>query len=159
MDRRTLLLALASCLPAAAASAQPEGRGGGPPNQRGGGPPDDRGRGGDGRGNGRGGDDRRESRGAASGAAFSDGERSVIVDFFRSNPTQAERLPPGIARNLERGKPLPPGIARRSLPSGLEGRLPTRDGGRYARILVGSDVVLIEVGSDLVLDILRGVLG
>lgn len=150
MLRRSLFAVVCLALPASALAEPPDrlrvGQGQGNQDRgnqdRGG---QDRGRGGNG---GRG----------ASGGAFSDPERFVIADWYRSNPTRAEGLPPGIARNLERGKPLPPGIARRALPAGLEGRLPPRDG-RYARVVVGRDVLLIEVGTGLVLDILRGVLG
>ncbi len=41
-------------------------------------------------------------------------------------------LPPGIAKNLERGKPLPPGLAKRRVPPAqLRTLPPARDGFEY----------------------------
>src|SRR3546814_12845124 len=37
-------------------------------------------------------------------------------------------LPPGIRKNLARGKPLPPGIATKMVPGSLLGRLPRHPG-------------------------------
>ncbi|MFD2263389.1 anti-virulence regulator CigR family protein [Lacibacterium aquatile] len=87
---------------------------------------------------------------------FGADEAKIITDYYRSQPA-GKPLPPGIAKNLARGKPLPPGIAKRYLPGDLLGRLPHRDD-RYLRIVAGRDVLLIEVGSGLILDVLRGVL-
>ena len=62
-------------------------------------------------------------------------------------------LPPGIAKNLERGKPLPPGIAKRDLPHGLDSSLPDVDDG-YERTVVGNDVVLVEIDTGKIADII-----
>ena len=35
-----------------------------------------------------------------------------------------QALPPGIAKNLARGKPLPPGIAKKTVPASMLGQLP-----------------------------------
>ena len=51
---------------------------------------------------------------------------------------------------------LPPGLDRRALPADLEDRLPDRTD--TERVIVGSDVVLIEKGTDLVLDVIRDVI-
>ncbi|MCC9622733.1 hypothetical protein LPB41_13625 [Thalassospira sp. MA62] len=58
--------------------------------------------------------------------------------------------------NLERGKPLPPGIAKRDLPPDLLARLPARTDGTLRQI-VGNDVVLIEKGTEIILDVIRDV--
>lgn len=67
-----------------------------------------------------------------------------------------DRLPPGLQKQLERNGRLPPGLERRALPADLESRLPDR--ADTERVIVGSDVVLIEKGTDLVLDVIRDVI-
>lgn len=68
-----------------------------------------------------------------------------------------KRLPPGLARQLERRGKLPPGLAKRDLPQGLETHLPEPWPGTERKI-VGNDVVLLEKGTDLILDLLRDVI-
>ncbi len=88
---------------------------------------------------------------------FGENDREIIQRYVKDHGIKSKGLPPGIAKNLERGKPLPPGIAKRYLPSDLEGRLPgLRDG--LERIIVGDDVTIIEEGTRVVVDILRDVL-
>jgi len=69
------------------------------------------------------------------------------------NKGKNKGLPPGIAKNLERGKPLPPGIAKRNLPHGLESSLPGKHDG-YETVIVGDDVVLIEIDTGKIADII-----
>lgn len=88
---------------------------------------------------------------------FGADEAQTITDYYRGKPAQGS-LPPGIAKNLARGKPLPPGIAKKYLPGDLTARLPRLDS-RYLRVVVGPDVLLIEAGSGLILDVLKGILG
>jgi len=64
---------------------------------------------------------------------------------------RAESLPPGIERNLARGKPLPPGIAKR-FDGSLANQLPDYPGYEWQR--VGADVVLIDAATRVVVDIL-----
>jgi len=64
-------------------------------------------------------------------------------------------LPPGIQRNLARGKPLPPGIAKRFVPERMLAGLP-RYPDREWRI-AGRDLVLIAIGTLVVLEILEDV--
>ncbi|WP_245748533.1 anti-virulence regulator CigR family protein [Halomonas subterranea] len=64
---------------------------------------------------------------------------------------RAESLPPGIERNLARGKPLPPGIAKR-FDGPIANELPRYPGYEWQR--VGSDVVLIDAATRVVVDIL-----
>jgi hypothetical protein len=86
---------------------------------------------------------------------FSTDETRIIRDYFHANPYTPQALPPGIAKNLARGKPLPPGIAKRYLPAGLGTRLPHHDG--YEDIIVGSDIVRIAVATGIIIDILKDV--
>ena len=95
---------------------------------------------------------------------FSSNEISVIHDFFhdyhRDNHVDkkggkkgSKPLPPGIAKNLERGKPLPPGIAKRSLPNDLLVRLPPVADG-YERVVIAGKILLIEIATQIIHDVL-----
>lgn len=82
--------------------------------------------------------------------------RVLIEDFYSSRePVGAEGLPPGIRKRLARGKPLPPGIAKRFLPGDLRSRLEIPRG--YEVIEVGLDVLLVEVATNVVHDVLMDV--
>jgi hypothetical protein len=91
--------------------------------------------------------------------AFSEDEIRIIRSYFETNRTGTVRkgkkkgLPPGIAKNLQRGKPLPPGIAKRALPYDLQQELPELPTG-YERVIVASKILLIELGTQIVRDIL-----
>ena len=88
-------------------------------------------------------------------ATFTASEQNLITQYFQNHKVATHKLPPGIAKNLARGKPLPPGIAKKLLPKDLETTLPARSD--YERVIVGSDVLLIEVTTQVVTDILRGI--
>lgn len=90
---------------------------------------------------------------AAVSVTFSDAERKIIVDYYKTNKYQAKPLPPGIAKNLARGKPLPPGIAKQRPPGGLVALLPPRSG--FEITIFGDRVVLLR--ATLVVDVLVGV--
>ncbi len=104
---------------------------------------------------------------------FSDKEKELIGDFFdilRGNQesksskgkkglppglAKKKQLPPGLAKQVEKNGILPPGLAKRDLPNDLRSRLPDRKS-IFERIIVGDDVLLIEKGTEIILDILRG---
>lgn len=69
--------------------------------------------------------------------------------------TGYDSLPPGIAKNLARGKPLPPGIAKKSVPASMLGQLPSYPG--YEWRVVGKDLVLIALSTAIVTTIINGV--
>lgn len=96
------------------------------------------------------------------GVEFSNDEVSIIASWYREHGQASQqkkrgknsgRLPPGIAKNLERGKPLPPGIAKQYLPDGLVHALPAPPRG-FERIVVDGKVLLVEVATRVVHDIL-----
>lgn len=98
--------------------------------------------------------------GAAAGAArasavLSDADRATITRYFQQHPQPGTDLPPGIAKNLARGKPLPPGIAKRGVPNALTSQLSVPSG--YLLQTVGADVVLIAAATYVIADILRDV--
>lgn len=64
-------------------------------------------------------------------------------------------LPPGIRKNLARGKPLPPGIAKRLPPPALQQRLPHYPG--YEWQVCGKDLVLVAVTTLVVAAVLNSV--
>ncbi len=98
---------------------------------------------------------------------FSNVEVGIISDWYRDHGEPSVRgggkggkkskgLPPGIAKNLARGKSLPPGIAKQYLPEGLARLLPQAPRG-YERIVVDGKVLLVEVATRLIHDILTDV--
>lgn len=90
-------------------------------------------------------------------------ERSLIQGYFSPYRGGAvpelgavKPLPPGIAKKIARGGSLPPGIAKRYLPTALASQLPPRPGQQW--LVVGTDVVLIDIATRIVVDILRDIL-
>ena len=69
--------------------------------------------------------------------------------------TVYDSLPPGIAKNLARGKPLPPGIAKKTVPADMLGQLPSYPG--YEWRVVGDDLVLIALSTAIVTSVINGV--
>ena len=91
---------------------------------------------------------------------FSSNEISVIHDFYRyhhvgkkGGKRGGKPLPPGIAKNLARGKPLPPGIAKQAFPNDLLVQLPPVADG-YERVIVAGKILLIEIATQVVHDVL-----
>ena len=62
-------------------------------------------------------------------------------------------LPPGIAKNVARGKPLPPGIARQHVPADLLVRLPAAPSGLEYLIVAGK-LILVETATQIVRQVL-----
>ena len=83
------------------------------------------------------------------------GQVRIVLGENRQLIGPISALPPGIAKNLGRGKPLPPGIAK-NFDSRLSARLPQYDGYQWQQ--VGRDVVLVAVATGIVHEILRNVL-
>ncbi|RON24643.1 hypothetical protein BK660_02940 [Pseudomonas brassicacearum] len=69
--------------------------------------------------------------------------------YWNSGPA----LPPGIQKNLARGKPLPPGIAKK-LDGRLVGRLPHYDGYEWQQ--AGTDLILVALATGLIYEVLNG---
>lgn len=81
--------------------------------------------------------------------------RQLVTELHLDLQTQS--LPPGIRKKLARGKPLPPGIAKQVVvvPYELRERLPRYPGYEWRR--VGLDLILVEVGTRVVHDILSDI--
>ena len=88
---------------------------------------------------------------------FSDQEIRIIESWYRDpdhHPRGKDKaLPPGIAKNLARGKPLPPGIAKQQLPEDLTRALPAPPRG-YERVIVDGRILLVEIATQVIHDIL-----
>lgn len=99
---------------------------------------------------------------AGISVTFSDDEVRIITAWYDDHGPQkrakAKRgaLPPGIAKNLARGKSLPPGIAKQHLPQELQRALPTVPAG-YDRIIVDGKILLVEVATQVIHDVLMDV--
>ena len=70
-------------------------------------------------------------------------------DYWRPGPA----LPPGIQKNLARGKPLPPGIAKK-LDGRLLGQLPRYDGYEWQQ--AGTDLILVAIATGIIYEVLNG---
>ena len=93
--------------------------------------------------------------------SFSNRESTIIHAYYRGHVVSSSEnrkgrkaLPPGIAKNLQRGKPLPPGIAKQVLPTGLVDLLPPPPRG-FERIEVAGRVLLVEIATRVIHDILE----
>jgi len=89
----------------------------------------------------------REHEGSANGSKDHDGS----AGGSKGKAGKKSSLPPGIAKNLARGKPLPPGIAKQHLPTELVRRLPPVRHG-YERVVVDGRVLLIETATQTIVD-------
>ena len=81
-----------------------------------------------------------------------DRARSLAVNY---GLTGYDSLPPGIVKNLARGKPLPPGIAKKMVPASMLGQLPSYPG--YEWRIAGDDLVLIALSTAIVTAVINGV--
>ncbi len=100
------------------------------------------------------------------GTVISAVERALIGDYVRKAKSSGQGLPPGLAKrqhlppglqkHIERTGRLPPGLEKRRLPGDLRALLPIRSGQDFR--VVGNDIVLIEIATELILDVMKGVL-
>ncbi len=107
------------------------------------------------------------------GVVFSDGELATIHAYYANAGTSTANpggmsmgagmggglsaLPPGIAKNLARGKPLPPGIAKQVLPAALQSVLPPAPNG-HERIIVAGKILLVAIATQVIVDVITDVL-
>lgn len=89
--------------------------------------------------------------------AFTDHDRMIIRDYYRSLPpglAKKGKIPPGHAYKMRRNHGVPPDVAWEYLPADVErglSRLP--DG--YARIVIGVDVAIMNTRTRVVVDLLE----
>jgi hypothetical protein len=95
---------------------------------------------------------------------FSDHDRKLIHEHYKYGkqkkvpPGLAKKthLPPGHEKHYKKHGRLPPGLEGRYLPNDLEHRL-ERLPKEYVRIRVGTDILLMEKSTRLILDVITGV--
>ena len=116
---------------------------------------------GQGRSQGRGGTSGSSGGGGKSGDtdvnvsfSFNSGDHDTFRNYFRTNRITAEPLPPGIAKNLAKGKALPPGIAKKAFPNDLVRGLGSRVRPGISFTIAGDRVVALKDGK--VVDIIEG---
>jgi hypothetical protein len=103
-----------------------------------------------GRGNGRG------QNPAQATIEFSVELSTQIRDYYAQHATgSAKPLPPGMRNRLAQGKPLPPGIAKK-MPPDLHAMLHVPHG--YEIVEVGVDVLLVEIATAVVHDVLMDII-
>jgi len=96
------------------------------------------------------------------GTVISAVERALIGDYIKKAKTSGrglaprQHLPPGLQKHIARTGRLPPGLEKRRLPGDLRSLLPIRSGQDYR--VVGNDIVLIEIATELILDVMKDVL-
>lgn len=101
---------------------------------------------------------------------FSTAERAIIAAYFGEQWKTAERtgtlppglakrdeLPPGLKKQLVQNGKLPPGLDKRDLPNDLLKRLGPAPHGTQ-RFIVGSDVILVDLATNVLLDSIRNAL-
>ena len=99
---------------------------------------------------------------AGISVTFSDAEVRNITAWYDDHAPKKKckgkqgGLPPGIARNLARGKSLPPGIAKQHLPQELQRALPAAPAG-FDRIIVDGKVLLVDAATQVIHDVLMDV--
>ncbi|GFN29582.1 hypothetical protein ADE_52800 [Achromobacter denitrificans] len=140
-------LACALALGAPAHAAPPEGKG----------KPDHAGQG---NGNGNGKNKGGQNASSGTGVSVTLSTAGISVSTARGYAVQAGAtgygaLPPGIRKNLARGKPLPPGIAKKMVPGPMLARLPVHPG--YEWRVAGNDLILVAIATAVVADVLAGV--
>lgn len=87
------------------------------------------------------------------GPSIDRGDVLGILGGHRSYWSPGPALPPGIQKNLARGKPLPPGIAKK-LDGRLLGQLPHYDG--YEWMQAGVDLILVAVATGIIYEVVNG---
>lgn len=87
------------------------------------------------------------------GPSINRGSILGIIGGYRDYWSPGPALPPGIQKNLARGKPLPPGIAKK-LDGRLVGRLPHYDGYEWQQ--AGTDLILVALATGLIYEVLNG---
>ena len=113
---------------------------------------------GNGKGNGQGGHGKDHSKGKGGAGHGPSVDRASVLSVLggsRDYWSPRSALPPGIQKNLARGKPLPPGIAKQIDPA-LARQLPYYPGYEWRQY--GTDAVLVEVGTTVVREVLRDIL-
>jgi len=89
------------------------------------------------------------------GPSIDRGSVLSVLNSYHNYWSPGPALPPGIQKNLARGKPLPPGIAKK-LDGRLLGHLPRYDGYEWQQ--AGTDLILVAIATGIIYEVLTGAL-
>ena len=89
-----------------------------------------------------------KSAAAKAHARGSDVEIRIIREYYGEPSRKLKPLPPGIYKNLGRGKQVPAGILRTRFPELLESRMPRREGASWW--IAGDHALLVDRNNILV---------
>lgn len=95
---------------------------------------------------------------------FSNYDRELINQYYSYGkqkglpPGLAKKgkLPPGLQKQIVRNGQLPPGLQAKYLPYELERRLP-RLSQNYVRLRVGTEIVLMDIPTKIILDVIKDI--
>jgi hypothetical protein len=113
-----------------------------------------------GKGKSRSGDPGAPAKQAVTHPAFRDAEIRILLDFYRPGSgnlppgiARKDEFPPGIMKQIARGKGLPPGLANKlePFPPPLARQFPAPPPG-YRRMICGTMALLLEDSTNLVVD-------
>ena len=121
------------------------------------------------RGDNRGDDRGADARGDRAGVVivFDDRSRGMVDEYYARRagkggcpPGLAKKhngcQPPGQARRWQRGQPLPHDLRPLALPSDLQRRLPPPPRG-YRYVRVASDILMVAIGTQMVVDAIEDI--
>ncbi len=114
--------------------------------------------------------EKREREEVKQGAYFNDQQRTVVRQYYTTTYSNTKRCPPGLAKknnsclppgqvqDLVVGQPVPKNVTVYQVAQPVIRKLPAAPAGyRYERI--GGDIVLVQQESNIVVDIIKGLLG
>lgn len=114
--------------------------------------------------------EKREREDIKQGAYFNDQQRTLVRQYYTTTYSNAKRCPPGLAKknngcmppgqaqDLVLGQPVPKNVIVYQVAQPVIRKLPAAPVGyRYERI--GGDIVLVQQDSNIVVDIIKGLLG
>lgn len=87
---------------------------------------------------------------------FSLGDRQVIFNFFLRHDGYLDSVPPRLRRQLVIKGQVPTGVDTKPLPQQLAANLSALPAG-FERVMAGPDVLLVEITTGLIVDIIRDV--
>jgi hypothetical protein len=95
---------------------------------------------------------------------FSDHDRRLIHQYYNDGKrkklppglAKKKQLPPGLQKQVRKNGSLPPGLESSYLPHDLERNLKSLPGG-YLRLRVGTDIVLMDATTRIILDVIKDI--
>lgn len=114
--------------------------------------------------------EKREREDIKQGAYFNDQHRAYARQYYSTTYKNGKKCPPGLAKknngcmppgqvqNLVVGQPIPPNVKVYQVAQPVIRQLPPAPVG-YRYELIGGDIVLVQQQSNIIVDIIKGLLG